>query len=416
MDMSANSKILVIGGGISGITAAVEASEAGADVLLVEKNPYLGGRVAQMNLYFPKLCPPNCGLEINMRRFRTSAKIQYLTQAEVTDITGEPGSYEVTIRQKPRFVNEKCTVCGDCVAACPVERSDSFNLGMAQTKAAYLPFPTAFPMRFVIDGEACKGSECGECAKACKYDAIELDMSEKTVKKKVASVVVATGWEPFEAASIENLGFENSEDIISNLQMERLAAPDGPTAGKILRPSDGAEVNRVAFVQCAGSRDENYLKHCSGICCMASLKQARYFREQYPDAEIYIFYIDIRSPGRLEDFYAESQQDEKLTLIKGKVAKIEPHASGKSLSVEAEDVLSGARVRQEVDLVVLATGMVPNSEDFGNFLDRDEHGFLLENQEKGLLPAGCIKHPTEVAESVRDATGAALKAFKWTRG
>ena len=172
--MSANSRILVIGGGISGITAAVEASEAGADVLLVEKNPYLGGRVAQMNLYFPKLCPPNCGLELNLRRFRISPKIRYLTQAEVTDLTGKPGNYLVTIKQQPRFVNEKCTACGDCVAVCPVDRADSFNLGMGQTKAAYLPFPTAYPLRFVIDGENCKGAECGECAKACKYGAIEL--------------------------------------------------------------------------------------------------------------------------------------------------------------------------------------------------------------------------------------------------
>jgi quinone-modifying oxidoreductase subunit QmoA len=241
-------------------------------------------------------------------------------------------------------------------------------------------------------------------------------MAEKTVKQEVASIVVATGWSPFEAAEIENLGFDHSENILTNLQMERLSAPDGPTAGKILRPSDGGEVASVAFVQCAGSRDENYLKYCSGICCMASLKQARYIRQQYPEAEIFIFYIDIRSPGRLEDFYAVSQQDERLVLIKGKVAKIEADTSGNSLVVEAEDILSGTRVRKAVDMVVLATGMVPGPPDVELGLDRDEHGFLTENPDKGLLAAGCIKHPTEVAESVRDATGAALKAFKWTRG
>ena len=216
--MSANSRILVIGGGISGITAAVEASEAGADVLLVEKNPYLGGRVAQMNLYFPKLCPPNCGLELNLRRFRLSPKIQYLTQAEVLQVTGEPGNYLVTIKQNPRLVNEKCTACGDCIAACPVDRADAFNLGMSTTKAVYLPFPTAFPLRFVIDEESCKGTECGECAKVCKYDAIDLDMSEETVQEEVTAIVVATGWEPYDAEKIDNLAFGQHENILTNLQ------------------------------------------------------------------------------------------------------------------------------------------------------------------------------------------------------
>jgi quinone-modifying oxidoreductase subunit QmoA len=286
---------------------------------------------------------------------------------------------------------------------------------MGQTKAAYLPFPNAFPMRFVIDEESCRGSECGECAKVCKYDAIDLEMTETEVEVEVASIIVATGWDPFDAEEIENLSFGSSENVITNLQMERLSAPDGPTAGKIQRPSDGAELDSVAFVQCAGSRDENYLKHCSGICCLASLKQARYVREQYPDAEIHVFYIDIRSPGRLEDFYADSQKDEKLTLTKGKVAKIERDGAD-GLVVEAEDILSGTRIRKSVDLVVLATGMVPTHPGLGQHLDCDQDGFLVEKADQGLLAAGCIKHPCEVAESVRDATGAALSAIKWTRG
>jgi len=287
---------------------------------------------------------------------------------------------------------------------------------MAETKAAYLPFPTAFPLRYVIDEETCRGEECGECVKACKYDAIELDMPETTRQEEVAAVVIATGWTPYDAHNIENLNYSTSENIINNLQMERLAAPDGPTRGKIQLPSDGSAISSVAFVQCAGSRDENHLRHCSGVCCLASLKQARYVREQYPEARIYIFYIDIRSPGRLEDFYAESQQDEKLTLIKGKVAKIEKDDSGQNLIVEAEDILSGVRIRQSVDLVVLATGMVPNRPSVGDLLKPDEHGFLPEEPSQAILSAGCIKYPTEVAESVRDATGAALKALRWTRG
>ncbi len=415
--MSASRKVLVIGGGICGISAAVEVSEAGADVLLVEKNPYLGGRVAQMNLYFPKLCPPACGLEINLRRFRTSPRIRYLTQAEVTSITGKPGDFHVSITQKPRLINEKCTACGACAEACPVERPDEFNWKMSKTKAAYLPFPTAYPMRFVIDSEHCKGTECQKCVEACEYGAIDLEAGEKTIEEDVSAVIVATGWEPFQAEAIENLSYSKYENVITNLQMERLAAPDGPTGGKIVTPSSQGPLESVAFVQCAGSRDENYLRHCSGVCCLASLKQARYVREQYPEAQIYIFYIDLRSPGRLEDFLAESEEDEKLELIKGKVAKIYNGVTEGKLVVEAEDILEGRRVRKQVDLVVLATGMVPNVPEAIDHLSQDDDGFLVaEEGPSAFVAAGCVRRPVDVAESVRDATAAALKAIQWHRG
>jgi len=417
--MSGNGKkrsILVIGGGISGMTAAIEASEAGCDVVLVEKNPYLGGRVAATNQYFPKLCPPSCGLEINFRRIRTSPNIRCLPLSEVEKIAGVPGRYQVTIRRQPRGVNNKCTACGACVEACPVERPDAFNLGMSSTKAIYLPFEMAYPLQYVIDGSACPGSECGKCVDACPYGAIDLDMEPETVEVEVQAVVWATGWEPFNAEKIDGLGFGTYPNVVTNVMMERLASTNGPTAGKIQRPSNGKEIEAVAFVQCAGSRDENYLKHCSGVCCMGSLKQARYVREQYPDAQIYIFYIDIRSPGRLEDFYAETQEDEKVHLIKGKVAKVTQDAGG-SLVVEAEDTLSGERVLQKVDLVVLATGIVPADSaariELDGELQRDEHGFLTDGQPlAGLLAAGCAKRPVDVASSVRDATAAALKALQ----
>ena len=407
--------ILVIGGGISGLTAAIEASEAGCDVVLVEKNAYLGGRVAQMNEYFPKLCPPSCGLEINLRRIRTSSHIRTMTLSSVEKITGEPGNYRATIVRQPRRVNNKCTACGACVDACPVERPDEYNFGMSTTKAIYLPFGMAYPMQFAVDGDVCPGSECGKCVAACPYDAIELDMQPETVEVEVQAVVWATGWEPYDAEKIEGLGFGRHENVITNVMMERLASVDGPTGGKIERPSGGKEIESVAFVQCAGSRDENYLKHCSGVCCMGSLKQTRYVRKQYPDAQIYVFYIDIRSPGRLEDFYAETQKDEKLTFIKGKVAKITE--DGGELVVEAEDTLLGSRVSRKVDLVVLATGIVPTDAgvriETGAELQKDEHGFVTSDQpQAGLLAAGCAKRPVDVAVCVRDATGTALKALQ----
>lgn len=409
--------VLVIGGGISGITAAVEASEAGMDVVLVEKETFLGGRVARAYQYFPKLCPPQCGLEINLRRFKTNPHIRWFTQAEVKRIEGVPGDFHVTVQQHPRFVNEKCTVCGACVDVCPEERKDAFNLGMSTTRAIHLPHEMAYPMRMAIDGEACLGAECAKCVPACPFDAIELDMEPQTFDVDVNAVIVATGWDPYDATGVAGLGFGSHPDIISNVMMERLASPTGPTGGKIVRPSDGSPVRSVAFVQCAGSRDDNYLKHCSGVCCMGSLKQARYVRDQLPDAEISVFYIDIRAPGRLEDFYQAAQEDEKLHLIKGKVARVEPDPAAGTLLVEAEDVLSGNSVSQPADLVVLATGIVAadtSGISVNGGLHKDEHGFLTREQPlDGLLVAGCAARPTDVATCVRDATSAVVKALQF---
>ena len=338
-----------------------------------------------------------------------------MTLAEVETRSGGPGEFKATSRQSPRSVNEKCTACGDCVEACPVERPDDFSLGLTSTKAVYLPYEMAHPLRFVIDGGVCPGEECGKCVPACAYGAIDLAQQPETVELNVQAVIWATGWDPPDATQFEEYGFGQHADVITNVMMERYAAPNGPTGGKIQRPSDGKEIESVAFVQCAGSRDENYYQHCSGVCCMGSLKQTRYVREQYPDAEIFIFYIDIRAPGRLEDFFVATKEDEKLTLIKGKVAKVTEGAAGK-LEVEAEDTLSGEKVIRQVDLVVLATGMIPvgaGGTEVEGGLVSDEHGFLLGEQEQGgIFAAGCAKRPVDVATSVRDATGVAMKALQ----
>ena len=410
-----NQSICVVGGGMSGITAALEAAEAGYDVVLIEKAPYLGGKVTQFYHYFPKLCPPNCGLEINFRRMKVNPKIRFFTMAEVVNISGQEGDYDVSVKLAPRYVNEKCTCCGKCAEVCETEIENTFNFGMDKVKAAYLPQELAFPMRYVLDPSIVGTDEGKKCFDACEYNAIDLEMQETTFELKVGSIIWAAGWEPYDASKIEYYGFGEYKNVITNVMMERLAAPNGPTGGKIVRPSDGREAKNVAFVQCAGSRDENHLPYCSGICCLASMKHATYLREQYPDSDATIFFIDIRAIDRLEDFYIKVQEDEKIKFIKSKIANISENEESGDLLLEGENTKTGEKIAMTFDMVVLATGMVPNKINIDPSPDvsYDEYGFFTCDPDKaGIYGAGCVRRPTDVASSVQDATATALKAIQ----
>jgi quinone-modifying oxidoreductase subunit QmoA len=407
-------QLLVVGGGMAGMTAAVEAAETGSEVVVVERQAYMGGRVAAMNKYFPKLCPPTCGLEINFRRIRQNPRIRFYTLAEVTGISGDKGGYEVTVKLNPRYVNEKCTACGDCENACEIEMPDPFNQGMSMRKAVYLPHHMSFPLRHVVDPEYAGDERMKKCVDACKVEAIDLNMQPRTITVKADSIVWATGWKPYDATKLENLGFGLSKNVVTNVMFERMASVTGPTQGKILRPSDGKEVNSVAFVQCAGSRDENHLPYCSAVCCLASMKQATYVRELYPDAEVTIFYIDVRAQGRLEDFYTKMKADEKTLFQRGKVAKVAEKNGTGNLVVKAEDTLTGKLTEKEVELVVLATGMVPNVTDEPppTKVEQDDWGFLVHGENAGVVGAGTSVRPLEVSATVQDATGAVLRAMR----
>ena len=412
----ASGSILVVGGGISGLTTAIEAAEVGYEVFLVEKNPYLGGRVAQLNQYFPKLCPPSCGLEINFRRIKDNPRIKVLTLAEVEKVDGAPGSYNVSIRIKPRYVNENCTCCGACAAACQTEISSDFNFGMNKIKGAYLPNDLSMPARYVLSPQIIGAEDAKRCKEACQYDAIDLDMTPKTLQLQVGAVVWATGWVPYDASKIDNLGFGRYPNIVTNMMLERLASTNGPTGGKITRPSDQKAPESIAFVQCAGSRDENHLPYCSYICCMASLKHATYIREQYPDAKIYIFYIDLRTPGyRYEKFYNKIKEDKNIFFIKGKVAEVSEDACTHNVTVVAENAVTGEKIHQTVDMVVLATGMQPTAAlaKLPADLTYTEDGFIVNDFIKGgMFAAGCANKPADVVSSNQNATGMALKAIQ----
>ena len=412
-DTSGTGAVLVVGGGISGLTAALEAAEVGNDVFLVDKNPYFGGRVAQLNQYFPKLCPPTCGLEINFKRVKDNRRVRTYSMTTVKSVTGSVGNYEVQLEITPRFVNSNCTACGECAKVCTDEIDNAFNFGMNKTTAIFLPHEMSFPRRYVLAKDACS-ADCLEAIKsACKYDAIDTDMQPETITVNVGSIVWATGWDPYDATKMDRLKFGQSSAIITNMMMERMASPNGPTQGKIVRPGDDKEPESIAFVQCAGSRDENHLEYCSYVCCMATFKQMTYVRERYPDAQIYVFYIDLRTPGKYEHFREKLMADEKAQFIKGKVADIIPEDDG-GVTVVAEDAVSGTKVQQKVDMCVLATGMQPALGDKGKALgvNMDPNGFVVGDASKGQVAAGCAKSAADVYTCGQSSTAAALKAIQ----
>ncbi|MES9988832.1 MAG: FAD-dependent oxidoreductase [Candidatus Thiodiazotropha endolucinida] len=410
--IATNETILVVGGGISGMTAALEAAETGKQVVLVEKRPYVGGRVTQLYKYFPKLCFPTCGLEINQRRAKMNPNLNIITMAEVTDIKGEAGNYTATVKISPRYVNENCTACGDCAKAVETEFDDEFNYEMGKRKGAYLPHRMAHPQRYVLDPAIIGTDDAQKAKDACKVNAIDLDMQEETIEFKAGAVVWATGWKPYDANKIQPYGYDRIANVITSVEFERMADPNGPTGGKLVRPSDGKEVKSVAFIQCAGSRDKNHLLHCSRICCMASLKQATYPADE---VDISIYYIDIRAIDRFEDFYQKVKAKENVNFIKSKVASIVENKENGNPTLHGVDTEGYNRYANEHDLVVLAVGMEP-SVDKANFpveIVINEEGFIEPAPENGgVFAAGCSSDALDVNRAVQHATGAALRAIQ----
>ncbi|MBP6770814.1 MAG: CoB--CoM heterodisulfide reductase iron-sulfur subunit A family protein [Reyranella sp.] len=407
--------ILVVGGGISGLTVALEAAECGKQVILAEKLPTLGGRTALLYRYFPKLCHPVCGLEINLRRLKGNRNVRVLTMAEVVAIEGTRGDYTATLKIAPRHVTAQCTACGDCAKAVSAEIPNPYNYGLNKMKAAYLPHAMAYPQRYVVDASIV-GTPDGEKARAaCKVGAIDLDMKEELIEIKVGAVVWATGWQPYDAAKIQPYGYDRFANVVTSVEFERMCDPHGPTGGKILRPFDGEPATNIAFIQCAGSRDENHLRHCSRICCMASLKQTQYVREAYGEGgKSTIYYIDIRAIDRFEDFYRKVLQDPTVRFVKSKVARIAQDDKTGALILHGVDTEGYHRYAAEHDLVVLAVGMEPSVKgaDIPADVIADSSGFLEGSAGGGILGAGCASGALDVNRSVQQATATALRAIQ----
>lgn len=416
MAVATNQTILVVGGGISGLTVALEAAECGKDVILIEKNPSLGGRISQLYKYFPKLCHPSCGLEINLRRLKGNRNVRVMTLTEVDTVSGEAGNYSVTLKRSPRYVNDNCTACGECGKAVEAEFPDAFHYGMKTRKGAYLAFNMAYPQRYVLDPRIIGSDDADKAKAACPMDAIDLDMQEESLDINVGAIIWATGWKPYGANRIQPYGYDRFDNVITNVEFKRMLDPFGPTGGKILRPSDGKEARDIAFIQCAGSRDENHLKHCSRICCMASLKQATYVREQYGDeGKSSIYYIDIRAIDRLDNFFAKVKADETVNFIKSKVASITEDKTSGNPVLHGVNVEGYHRYSNPHELVVLAIGMEPSvsRDEFPVDVVIDDNGFVEADESNGaIFAAGCTADALDVNRAVQNATASALRAIQ----
>jgi len=412
-------EILIIGGGIAGITAALELGYLGFKVHVVERRPSIGGNMAKLTKVFPTLDCAQCILTPKMAEVGRNPNVNLLTYAEAQEVSGRPGNFNVKVFMKPRGVDlDKCRSCGVCTKVCPVTVADEFNEGLSQRKAAYIEFPQAVPSAYAIDFNAC--TKCGKCEQLCPSKAINLEDKGKTIDLNVGAILMATGYELYDARKLENYGYSVYKDVITMLDLERLTSASGPTSGYVKR-ADGNDVRKMAIVLCAGSRDKNHVPYCSRICCMYALKQAFVLKKML-GIDVHIYYTDIRATGKgYEELYWRDQEA-GVVFVRGKVAEVWKNKNGK-LVVLAEDTLTSDVSEQEFDLVALATPMVAPAglKELAEKmrLSLGEDGFIQEKHPKldpvdslitGVFACGCALSPKDVRDTVSDALGAAAKA------
>jgi heterodisulfide reductase subunit A len=415
---------LVIGGGIAGLQSALDIADSGFKVFLVERNPSIGGHMAQMNKTYPTMEMADELVLAKMRRAEENSDIEILTCAEIVAVDGFVGNFTVTVRKKPRYVDPlKCNSCGQCEEICPVRIPNEFNLGLDHRPAIYLPFSQAIPHSYVVDPDACQyvaRGECGKCVEICPPRAIDFTQEEEVRTIEVGTIVIATGFEPFDARLKPEFGYDRYERVITGLELERLLSPVGPTGGNL--PAHWGQPESIVFIQCVGSRDKTVgNEYCSRICCMYTAKQANLLREKFPGARVTICYIDIRAFGKgYEEFYERVQ---KAGVIYRKGIPSEIYRKGEKLIVKAEDFLSEEIYEEQADLVVLATGLTPSREaDKLRTLLKLSQGpdrFYMEAHPKlrpldtaidGIYLSGTCQGPKDIADTVSHAHGTASRA------
>jgi heterodisulfide reductase subunit A len=421
-------RALIIGGGISGISAALDLGNSGFTVYLVEKSPTIGGRMAQLDKTFPTMDCSSCILTPKMVSVSRHPNVKLFTYAEVKDVQGFVGNFKVKILQRPKYVDEKkCTSCNECSKICPVEIPDEFNTNLSWRKAIYIPFPQAVPPSYVLDEANCLGLTplaCGKCKEVCEPDAIDYDQRPQEIELDVDTIIVATGHDPYNPSNDQEYNYGVFQNVVTSLETERMLNASGPTSGKVLRPSDLKEPQRVVYVQCVGSRNERTNLYCSRVCCMYAVKQARQLKEKHPETEVRVFYMDIRAFGKgFEEFYEKAAKDYGVLFTRGRVAEILEDPKSQNLIVRAEDTLLGTPLEIEADLVVLSVGIIPSmgANEIQKILKipAGPDGFFSEAHPKlrpvdtvvdGVLIAGTAAGPKDIPDAVAQAKAAASGA------
>ncbi len=425
-------RALVIGGGIAGIQTALDIAEAGFPVDIVEKSPTIGGKMAQLDKTFPTLDCAACILTPKMVEASQQENINIYAYSEVDEVKGFVGNFSVKIRRKARFIKEDlCTGCGLCTEKCPMKKvPNEFNLGMDNRSAVYIPFAQAVPKVATIDANYCikkKTGKCGLCSTVCGVGAIDYDQKDEILEEKYGAIVVATGFNPISVEKFDEFAYAQSPDVVTSLEYERLMNAAGPTNGTLLRPSDKQHPHTIVFVQCVGSRcdakNEKGKQYCSKVCCMYTAKHAMLTREKYPDTDVYVFYIDVRTPGKnFDEFYRRAVEDYGVHYVKGMVGKVVPE-NGK-LKVQASDLIANEQLHIDADMVVLAAAVEPDksarplatmltaSMDTNDFFT-EAHPKLrpVESPTAGVFLSGMCQGPKDIPDTVSQASACAAKVI-----
>ncbi|HDQ73958.1 MAG TPA: CoB--CoM heterodisulfide reductase iron-sulfur subunit A family protein [Chloroflexi bacterium] len=429
MGQGFTSRVLIIGAGIAGMQAALDVANAGYDVVLVERAPSIGGRMAQLSETFPTLDCAQCILTPRTVEVGHHERIALYTYAEVIGVEGEIGDFQVRIRRHATYVDwDACTGCGLCQEKCPTRVSAEFERDVGERKAIYTLSPQAVPNKPVIDREHCiffQRGKCKACERFCPVGAIDYEQEDSIIEEQVGAVIVATGYDLYPLTRMPEYGGGKTPDVIDALAFERLLSASGPTAGKVLRPSDGRAPREIVFIQCAGSRDpEKHMPHCSKICCMYTAKQAMLYRHRVHDGQAYIFYIDIRAAGkRYDEFTQHAMEDERVVYLRGKVSRV--FRQDDKVMVWGADTLSGQKVEIAADMVVVAPAVIPRPQTTilagmlglpldpqGWLLPRDTNMRPVETVRPGIFVAGTGVGPMDIPETVAHASGAASHVLK----
>jgi heterodisulfide reductase subunit A2 len=433
IEVPVNANVLVVGGGIAGIEAALKMAQAGKHVYMVEREPSIGGHMAMFDKTFPTLDCAACILTPKMSALGKEPNIDLMAYSEVVEVDGYVGNFKVKVRKKPRYIDiDKCTGCGLCTEACVVRKVPSeFDQGLSKRSAAYIPFPQAVPLRATIDAEKCltlRGKKCKQpCVAACGPEAIDFEQQEEIVDIEVGAIIVSTGFELWNPVQDQRYGYGRLDNVITALEFERISNASGPTGGHIVT-KDGRKPRAVAILHCIGSRDENYQEFCSRVCCMYSLKFSHLIKEHLPETEVYELYIDMRTYGKgYEEFYRRLM-NEGVHFIRGRAAEVtdtplSPDEEGR-LIVRTEDTLLGVTRRLPVDMVILSSGLAPthDAKEFAQTLGFgcSANGFFLERHPKlepvstvtdGIFIAGACQYPKDIPDTVAQAGAAAACAL-----